>query len=85
VLRTKVGRVLALRLSEDARLRIELQRARRGRWRDVRVLTGTRLAGNARIGLGRLRLPGRYRFAISATDDAGNESARRLVRLRIRG
>ncbi len=86
VLRTRwVGRLLALRLSEDARVRVAVQRARGGRWRNVRVVTANRLAGNSTIGLGRLRLPGRYRLAISAGDDAGNDSARRVVRFRIRG
>jgi hypothetical protein len=75
--------LLALRLSEDARLQVAVQRARRGRWQHVRVVTGTRLAGDTRIGLGRLRLPGRYRLAVTATDATGNRSARRLVRVRI--
>ena len=85
VLRTRSGRVLALRLSEDARLRIGVQRPRRGRWANVRVITRDARAGARRIGLGRLRLPGRYRLTVSAADDAGNDSARRLVRFRIRG
>ncbi len=85
VLRTKAGRVLALRLSEDARLRIAVQRPRGGRWRDVRVRTRDVAAGSRRVALGRLRLPGRYRLALSAADEAGNDAARRLVRFRIRG
>ncbi len=85
VLRTKAGRVLALRLSEDARLRIAVQRPRGGRWKDVRVVTRGVAAGSRRVALGRLRPAGRYRLAISATDETGNDSARRLVRFRIRG
>jgi DNA-binding beta-propeller fold protein YncE len=85
VLRTQAGRVLALRVSEDAELRIAVQRPRRGRWRDVRVVARTVRAGARRVGLGGLRTPGRYRLAIRAADDAGNDSARRLVRFRIRG
>jgi YVTN family beta-propeller protein len=85
VLRTKAGRVLTLRLSEDARLRIAVQRPRRGRWRDVRVVTRDVRAGSRRVALGRLRAAGRYRVAISATDAAGNDSARRFVRFRIGG
>jgi len=85
VLRARSGRVLALRLSEDARLRIAVQRPRRGRWGDVRVITREARAGARRIGLGRLRLAGRYRLTIGATDDAGNDSARRVVRFRVRG
>ena len=85
VLRTRTGRVLTLRLSERARLRIAVQRPRRGRWRNVRTLTREAAQGTSRVALGRLRRPGRYRLAISATDDAGNDCARRLVRFRIRG
>ena len=85
VLRTRTGRALALRVSEDAELRIAVQRPRRGRWRDVRIVTRTVRAGARRVALGRLRTAGRYRLAIRATDDAGNDSARRLVRFRIRG
>jgi YVTN family beta-propeller protein len=88
VLRTKAGRVLALRLSEDARLRVAVQRPRRGRWTDwsdARVLTRSLRAGRHRVALPRLRLPGRYRLAIGATDEAGNAAARRFVRFKIRG
>jgi hypothetical protein len=74
-----------LRLSEDARLRLVLQRARRGHWRHVRVVTATRLAGNVQVGLGRLPLPGRYRLVVSAADETGNESERRVLRFRIPG
>jgi hypothetical protein len=49
----------------------------------VRLVTATRLAGDTTIGLGRLRRPGRYRLAVTATDPTGNRSARRLVRFRI--
>ncbi|HEV2777022.1 MAG TPA: hypothetical protein VGV90_15620 [Solirubrobacteraceae bacterium] len=83
VLRTKAGRVLTLRLSEDARLRIAVQRPRRGRWGTVRVVTRALRAGTRRVALGRLRTAGRHRLAIRATDDAGNDSASRLVRFRI--
>ncbi len=85
VVRTRAGRMASLRLSERVRLRIAVQRPRRGRWSDVRVLTREASAGTNRFALGRLRLPGRYRLTVSATDDAGNDSARRLVRFRIRG
>ena len=83
VLRTRTGRVLRLMLSEDARVRVAVQRAGRGRWRDVRVLSLQRPAGAARVRLGRLRLAGRYRLAVTATDPTGNRSARRLARFRI--
>ena len=85
VLRTRQGRVLSLRLSEDADVRVAVQRARRGRWSNVRVLTRAARAGATRVRLGRLRARGRYRLVLRATDDAANVSARRLVRFRIRG
>lgn len=85
VLRTRAGRVLALRLSEDARLRVAVQRPRAGRWRNVRTVTRDMRAGNRRVALGRLRLPGRHRLVIGATDHSGDHSARRLTRFRIRG
>ena len=85
VLRTAAGRVLALALDEDARVRVTVQRARRGRWRDVRVVTRDANAGAVRIGLGRLRTPGRHRLVVTATDATHNSSARRFVRFRVRG
>jgi DNA-binding beta-propeller fold protein YncE len=85
VLRTAAGRALALALNEDARLRIAVQRARRGRWANVRVVTRDVRAGTVRVGLGRLRARGRHRLVVTATDAAGNSSARRLVRFRVRG
>ena len=60
-----------------------VQRASRGRWRDVRVVTLQRPAGAIRVRLGRLRVAGRYRLAVTATDPTGNRSARRLARLRV--
>jgi hypothetical protein len=36
-----------------------------------------------RLRLRRLRTPGSYRLSVTATDDAGNRSARRLVRFAI--
>ena len=83
VLRTRAGRVLRIVLSEDARVRVAVQRASRGRWRDARVLTQDRPAGATRMRLGRLRVAGRYRLAVTATDPTGNRSARRLARLRV--
>lgn len=83
VLRTRAGRVLRLVLSEDARVRVAVQRASRGRWRGVRVLSLQRPAGAGRVRLGRLGAAGRYRLVVTATDPTGNRSARRLVRLRI--
>ncbi len=76
------GGVARLRLSEDARLRIVVQRAGGGRWRTVRILRRDGHAGTNRVRLGRLRSAGRHRIAVTATDGAGNRSARRLVRFR---
>ena len=72
------------RLSEDARCGVAVQRARRGRWRGVRVVT--RHAARRRIppaARARCASPGRYRLAVTATDPTGNRSAPRLVRFRI--
>ena len=86
MLRTKAGRVLTLRLSEDARLRIAVQRPRRGRWTNVRVVTrAARPRARPASRSGACACPAATASLISATDDAGNDSARRLVRFRIRG
>ena len=85
VLRTRTGRVLSMRLSEDARVRVVVQRARRGGgWRTVRVLRRDRSQGSALIGVGRLRSAGLHRLSVSATDAAGNRSARVRLRFRVR-
>jgi YVTN family beta-propeller protein len=85
VLRTRAGRVLRLALSEDAHVRIAVQRARRGRWASVRVVSrDSARAGTVRIALGRLRAAGRHRLLVTATDDAGNRSPRRVVSFRVR-
>lgn len=86
VLRTKTGRVLAMRLSEDARVRAVVQRAGRdGRLRTLRVLRRERPEGTVRLRLGRLRAAGTHRLTISATDAAGNRSARTRLRFRVGG
>ncbi len=82
--RTRAGRVLRLTLSEDARLRIVVQRAgARGRVQTVRILRRSRAAGAVRLRLGRLSRGRLHRLTVSATDAAGNRSAR--TRLRLRG
>ena len=79
------GGVLRLRLSEDARLRVVVQRPRGGRWRATRVLLRRDArAGTVRVRLGRLRAHARHRLSITATDAVGNRSERRLVRFRTR-
>ena len=83
---TKTGRVLRLTLSEDARVRVVVQRAgRRGRYRTVRVLRRAGARGSVRLRLGRLPAAGRYRVSISVTDAAGNRSARKRLRFGVRG
>jgi YVTN family beta-propeller protein len=85
VLRTKAGRVLALTLSEDARVRVVVQRASpRGRVRTVRILRRNGREGRVRLRLGHLRAAGRHRLSVSATDAAGNRSARTRLRFRVR-
>jgi hypothetical protein len=78
------GGVARVRLSEDARLRVVVQRARAGRWRTLRTVSRAASAGTVRVRLGRLRAAGRHRVAITATDDAGNRSRRAVVRFRVR-
>jgi YVTN family beta-propeller protein len=86
VLRTKAGRVLALTLSEDARLRVVVQRAgRRGGARTVRIVRRSAREGRVRLRLGRLRAAGPHRLSVSATDAARNRSTRTRVRFRVRG
>ena len=78
------GGVLRLALSEDATLRVVVQRPRGGRWRATRVLRRDALEGAVRVRLGRLRAGARHRLSITATDAADNRSERRLVRFRTR-
>ncbi|MEY2515424.1 MAG: hypothetical protein QOJ89_2782, partial [bacterium] len=75
--------VLSLRVSEDARVRAIVQRARGGRWRPVRTLHRAAVAGRLRVRLGTLRSAGRYRVVVSATDAAGNRSLSSLVRFQV--
>jgi YVTN family beta-propeller protein len=84
VQRTKAGRVLRMTLSEDARVRVVVQRARGGRFRTVRVLRRDAVEGAARVRLGRLRGAGLHRLSVSATDAAGNRSVRTRLRFRVR-
>jgi hypothetical protein len=48
------------------------------------VLKPVAKQGRNRFPLGKLRAGRRYRLHITATDDAGNRSARKVVRFRIR-
>ena len=85
VVRTKAGRVLRMTLSEDARVRVVVQRAgRRGRFSTVRILRRERGEGSVRLRLGRLRSGALHRVSVTATDAAGNRSARTRLRFRVR-
>jgi hypothetical protein len=86
--RGRRGWVVALRLSERARVGGRLERRRAAaaaparRWRPVRRLRPRTLAaGRHTLRLGRLR-PGRYRLRLAAR--AGSERARATLRFRVR-
>jgi hypothetical protein len=73
------GTSFRFRLSEDAGVRIVLQRRVKGRWRKIGTLSRRGASGADRIRfsgrLGRKPLrPGSYRAIVSATDAAGNRS-----------
>jgi hypothetical protein len=78
-------------LSEAAKVTLKIQRALAGRptrYRTIGTLSRTAASGaNSTRFSGRLRKralrPGRYRVRITATDTAGNRSARRTTRFRI--
>jgi YVTN family beta-propeller protein len=85
IARTKAGRVLRMTLSEDARVRVVVQRAGRGgRYRTIRILRRGGAEGAVRLRLGRLRSAGAHRLSVSATDAAGNRSSRIRLRFRVR-
>jgi len=72
-------------LSEDARVRVIVQRSgRRGRYRTVCILRRDGAAGAVRPTLGRLPTGGLHRVAVSTTDAAGNRSARTRLCFRVR-
>src|SRR4029453_1773269 len=80
-------RPITYRLSEPARVRIQLQRRVKGRWRAVRTLRQKGVAGKNRLRIG-VHPPAaggtrrvRYRAEASAVDAVGTRS--RLVRLRV--
>jgi hypothetical protein len=66
-------------LSEPATLRIVVTRHSR-----KRVLHRRARQGANRLRLKGMRISGRYRLAVTATDAAGNRSGRELVRARVR-
>ncbi len=79
----RAGRSLRVRLSEPARLTIDVRRVRKGKLRRVRVLRPRVRQGTSRVRLRRLK-KGRYRIIVRARDAADNASPRRRVKYRSR-
>ena len=77
------GRSLRVRLSETARLTIDVRRVKGRKTRRVRILKPLARKGSRRIKLRRLTR-GRYRIVFRARDAAGNASPRKVVRYRAR-
>ena len=79
---------ISYRLSERARVTLKIQKRIDGRYRKVRTLSLRGKKGrNALRTSKRLRKvlkTGRYRVVASAKDGAGNKSARRVVRFRVK-
>jgi hypothetical protein len=87
--RRRGGTQIRFRLSESARVKLTVQRRRRGHWvRSGRFAVQGKAGANRRRWSGRLRRkalrPGRYRMLATATDTAGQKSARARARFRIR-
>ena len=87
--RRRGGTQIRFRLSESARVKLTVQRRRRGHWvRAGRFAVQGKAGPNRRRWSGRLHRkalrPGRYRMLATATDAAGQKSARARVRFRIR-
>ncbi|HEX5895418.1 MAG TPA: choice-of-anchor Q domain-containing protein [Thermoleophilaceae bacterium] len=88
---TRRGPRLRYTLSEAAKVTIRVQRAvpgSRTRYRTIGTLTRNGASGANRTRLSarlrkRVSRPGRYRVRITATDSAGNRSARRTARFRV--
>lgn len=77
---------LRLRLSEAARVIVELRTTRRPARRIVRVRRALPAGGAAvRLRVPRAARPGRYLLRITATDAAGNTAPARTVTVRVRG
>ncbi len=76
------GGSVRLRLSEAATVRIRIDRAKNGHYRNVRTLKRAGKAGRNVRSLGRRLAAGRYRVTVVAVDAAGNRSAAKRVRFR---
>jgi hypothetical protein len=77
------GRSLRVRLSESARLAIDVRRVKGRKTRRVRMLKPLARKGTRRLRLRHLA-KGSYRIVFRARDAAGNASARKVVRYRAR-
>jgi hypothetical protein len=77
-----VGGSARLRLSEAATLRIRIDRAKNGHYRNVRTLKRTGRAGRNTLSLGRRLAAGRYRVTVVAVDADGNRSAAKRLSFR---
>jgi DNA-binding beta-propeller fold protein YncE len=80
------GRALRVKVSERARVSIDVRRVRPGgrRTKRLRFLRRRARKGTSRFRLGRLPAAGRYRLTVRARDAAGNLSRKRVVRFRVR-
>ena len=76
------GGSVRLRLSEAATLRIRIDRATNGHYRNVRTLKRAGKTGRNALSLGRRLAAGRYRVTVVAVDAAGNRSAAKRVPFR---
>jgi hypothetical protein len=91
VTRTKRGTRIRFALTESAKVTLKIQRAAhasRTSYRTIGRVTRTGASGANTVKLGRrlatrLRVPGRYRVRITATDAAGNRSAAKTTRFRV--
>lgn len=89
--RTQRGTRFRYTLSEQAAVTLTIQRAIRGsrtRYRTIGTLTRTGASGANSTRLSgrlakRVRISGRYRVRIAATDKAGNRAAPKLARWRV--
>jgi hypothetical protein len=79
-------RVLSVRVSERATLKVGLAKRVRGHWRSIKASTHKVGSGTARIALPRSLKSGLYRVTVSATDLAGNKTKKPLaLRFRVSG
>jgi DNA-binding beta-propeller fold protein YncE len=79
----KGRRSLRLRLSEGARVTVDVRRVRGKRTRSVKKVTRRLNKGTRRVAVGRLKA-GRYRIQVRARDAAGNASPRGRLAYRAR-